>query len=312
MNVKVVCNRVYYSMIILLFLLLPTIRFPMALSIKNPVETSQNIDQNLARPTKGKSIRSINDYKSLVLNSLNTLTVNKLSANGTDFTDAIPIPLSNGTGLVAQYGSVTNYLDNISRFELFFEFNVTTSGPISITISTNVSVTNEQLTAELDDQPFALTSVASSKSGNPLQITYFVKPGTYYIHILGLQVGIVPTAYIPFTIDLALQQNTITSSNAVTNLFQSNAFVQIQNIFSFFKSTGYISNASVIDLTRGSSSFTGFDPTDSGFYKGIGLSIYGILRAGDFLSSKNNTAGLTKSNILFKYVNMTYQLFELI
>ncbi len=313
MIVKVVCNKkVYYSMVFLIFLLLPTVRYPLALAFSSPAETSQSYNHMHTKAVKNNSVQPKPVKKNFLLNSLNSPMVNKLSANGTGFTDAISIPLSNGTGLVAQYGSVNNYLDNASRNELFFEFTVNSSGPLSITISTNVSVTDLQLNADLFDHTNFVNSVASSYVGDPLHVTYFVKPGTYYILISQGFPNSGLFSYIPITVDLTLQQNTISSSNAVLNLFQSNAFNQIQNIFSYFTSTGYVSQYGTVNLLRTLSiPSNGLDPTDPGFYKGIGLSIYGILRAGEFLSSENNTTGLAKATILFPYVNMTYQLFNL-
>ena len=310
MKSRIKINRnIVVGLIILVALVLPSFNFPLL----NVLQSSPQQNHQSTQPAHQLSFQRLITQPSvqkIVPKPLIVLSTSSIIANGSSFSSALPITFTNGSGIIAKNASVSNYLDNSgNRNELFFTFDVASSGPISINVKTNLSVTNFQFTANLYNKPNG-NIIASAQVGNPLQITYFVTPGTYYIYIFGIQVSLNPVAYAPFTMNLNLQQNTITPSNAVTNLFQSNAFVQVQNIFSFFSSSGYIANGSV-DLTKGYGSYFGFDPTDPGFYKGIGLSIYGILRAGEFLSSKNNTVGTAKTNILIQYMNMTYQLFEI-
>ena len=65
-------------------------------------------------------------------NTLETVqpTYNKITAAGDSFDTAIDVPMTNGTGIIAQSGSVLGNLDNNTKINLFYEFNVTQPGPI--------------------------------------------------------------------------------------------------------------------------------------------------------------------------------------
>lgn len=242
--------------------------------------------------------------------------ITKVSATGLDPTDAIDVPMSNGAGNILSQGSILGTL-NESNSYIFYQFNLNQSGPVDISVSSPIGTDVFQLYFDVFTDAYG-TYLDSAYDGNPVTYTYTAQQaGFNYVAIGGYDVNFADnfdifapySNQVPFNLSVTLHKQGVVTAGSVSTLFQSEAYHKITDIFSFFNSTGYISY-NTVDLQRGTfDDSTYLDANDPGFFKGIGLSIYGIIRATDFLSSSNNLSPVDKISLLTQYVDYANQLF---
>jgi hypothetical protein len=255
------------------------------------------------------------DWKPIMSNSvLNPSSFDLLS--GDFFDTAITITMTNGTGDIAKTGSITETLVFDEDFffwpEKFFKYDITQNGPVSISVSSPISTNDFQFYALVFTEPFGI-DVASDFEGNPLELGYFAsEPGEHYIVIGGWE-GPFPSTFYEepqFTITIEQLVPGASPQGTTSTLFQSAAFDQMKDIFQFFIDDGYILEGAELtpDISKINNFFsdnsTTFDPTDLGYFKGLGLAIYGITRFADMIPNTDARTLEEKHELKWTYLNL--------
>jgi hypothetical protein len=314
-----------FQSIILIAIFLPGLVFPYVLSPTGKTVRVENLDPyfgplEITGQILSDNPKSFSDSKTsdFIKNNLNSpVKSSSLGASGFDFSDALEVTMNDGSGNTLKQGSILGEL-NASNWYIFYKYALNESGPVELSLTTPTSTEVFQLYFDVFTEEYGYP-VGSVFDGNPMLFSYFAQIDGYnYVSISGFDVNFEDTFdiysgdQVTFNLSVSLRKKGVAPEGALSTLFQSIAYERIDNIMTFFHSNGYIQPGENLDLLKGGIlPSDGLDPDDPNFYKGIGLSIYGLVRAGDFISSANHLIGPAKSNELSKYLNIAYQLFDL-